>query len=529
MSNIPRPTPVGGIYRNPVRLVDGEGPYSGRVEIEHDGIWGTVCNDAWGRIEAIVLCRQLNFTGGSIIAGTPHGSGEIWLDDVDCTGYEAEISDCAHRDWGSTDCYHYEDVAVQCDTPDTGTSTVADLRLSDSGLLYVLHDGEWGTVCDDAFEDEDATVACRQLGFDQGEVISNGGNVGTSSSPIWMDSVSCTGNEEQLEDCAHEGWGVHDCSHDEDVAISCSHLEETGPEVPSVNISIRLVGGANEMEGRLEVQYEGEWGTLCDDLWGDYDAEVVCRQLGFPGGVAIHEAYFGEGSGRIWLDDVECEGTENNLAHCAHRPWGENDCSHAEDAGLICRERFTSPIVSTLHPPQNNECYHCYKGSSLEPIFPPGNPPYVPQQDDSCDIPTATTPTEQCNRGKCMINIFNDTSVIRRCVPEPAVEYMCPLSVDEINELLKQEPGFSETGLVMTHSECCDLEYGPECPAPDTTPGSGDGSGEGSGDGSGNGPDGSGDATFADDEDYFYYKDLEDVIIDNAKRSAPTLKKLKTK
>ena len=46
--------------------------------------------------------------------------------------------------------------------------------------------------------------------------------------------------------------------------------------------SIRLVGGINETEGRVEICLGGQWGTVCDDQWGDVEARVVCRQLGYP-------------------------------------------------------------------------------------------------------------------------------------------------------------------------------------------------------------------------------------------------------
>ena len=47
--------------------------------------------------------------------------------------------------------------------------------------------------------------------------------------------------------------------------------------------NIRLVGGARRNEGRVEVRYRGEWGTVCDHSWGEVDALVACRSLGYVG------------------------------------------------------------------------------------------------------------------------------------------------------------------------------------------------------------------------------------------------------
>ena len=103
--------------------------------------------------------------------------------------------------------------------------------------------------------------------------------------------------------------------------------------------AIRLVEGNSYNEGRVEVYYNGEWGTVCDDGWDDTDAGVVCRQLGFgSSGTAIGSAGFGQGSGSILLDKVSCNGSELILARCGHLGISViRSCSHNEDAGVKCR------------------------------------------------------------------------------------------------------------------------------------------------------------------------------------------------
>ena len=85
---------------------------------------------------------------------------------------------------------------------------------------------------------------------------------------------------------------------------------------------------------RVEVFNAGEWGTVCDDGWDDADANVVCASFGCSGGTGVQN--FGGGTGRIWLDDVACSGSEASLAACPHNEWGSHDCVHSEDAGACC-------------------------------------------------------------------------------------------------------------------------------------------------------------------------------------------------
>jgi len=99
---------------------------------------------------------------------------------------------------------------------------------------------------------------------------------------------------------------------------------------------VRLVGGGIN-SGRVEVYHNGQWGTVCDDHWDMNDANVVCRQLGFSSASsAPHGAVYGQGSGQIWMDDVSCGGGEASLFACGHRGWGVENCSHGEDASVVC-------------------------------------------------------------------------------------------------------------------------------------------------------------------------------------------------
>ena len=102
-------------------------------------------------------------------------------------------------------------------------------------------------------------------------------------------------------------------------------------------LAVRLVGGSSNA-GRVEVYYNGAWGTVCDDYsWDIKDARVVCRQLGFRYALnAYRNAHYGRGTGPILLSYVSCSGSESSLFLCRHSGVGNHYCGHNKDASVRC-------------------------------------------------------------------------------------------------------------------------------------------------------------------------------------------------
>ncbi len=138
-------------------------------------------------------------------------------------------------------------------------------------------------------------------------------------------------------------------------AVSATVPREVVTASQTSGEELRLVGGATANEGRLEILLDGQWGTVCDDYWGKADADVACRALGYAEGSVADAtqftgAHFGAGaqSMPIWLDNVQCSGTETGLLACPRRyspAVGTHNCRHREDVGVRCAGERSAPAT----------------------------------------------------------------------------------------------------------------------------------------------------------------------------------------
>ncbi|XP_042592282.1 deleted in malignant brain tumors 1 protein-like [Cyprinus carpio] len=319
-----------------VRLVGGHSRCSGTVEVLHRGQWGTVCDIGWDLADAAVVCRELDCGEPVDALGAAHfgpGSGPIWKNRSTCIGSETTLKNCGSVEWGIYDCDHSKDAGVIC----------SGLRLtknsSCSGRLEILHNQTWMSVCDAAFDQQDAEVVCRELDCGAPVEVLGAAAFDKGDAQMWTQEIQCRGNESQIHLCTTSPSHENNCSHDNYQGMLCADKK-----------NVRLVGGHSRCAGRVEVLHRGQWGTVCDLGWDLADAAVVCRELDCGEPVdALGAAHFGSGSGPIWMSLVLCTGSESTLKNCGSSGWSKHDCTHNSDSGVICSGDKPSRLVNGSH------------------------------------------------------------------------------------------------------------------------------------------------------------------------------------
>ncbi|XP_032996401.1 T-cell differentiation antigen CD6 [Lacerta agilis] len=180
-----------------LRLVGGRSNCSGRVEVEFNGTWGTICDDNWDLADAGVVCRQLHCgwaLQAPIASHFQKGTGPIYLDEVKCLGNESFLWDCSFE--RNHDCGHKEDAGVIC-------SEHQEWRLSEgldacAGRVEVYYRGTWNTVCDGNWYQDEADVLCHSLNCSE---KASAPRVPFSHTLMGKMYYACSGTEKSLASC----------------------------------------------------------------------------------------------------------------------------------------------------------------------------------------------------------------------------------------------------------------------------------------------------------------------------------------
>uniref|UniRef100_A0A8D0E8K2 Lysyl oxidase homolog n=1 Tax=Salvator merianae TaxID=96440 RepID=A0A8D0E8K2_SALMN len=319
----------------------------GYVEVKDGGVWKQICDRNWTTKNSRVICGMFGFPGEKkynvrvyrLTASRRQHS--YWPYSIDCKGSEAHLSGCKLGNRistaaGNATCENGMPAVVSCIPGSAFAPTSSKgfrkayrpeqvmVRLKSGanigeGRVELLMNGEWGSICDDHWDINAASVVCRELGFGSAKEAILGARLGQGMGHIHINEVECTGFEKSITDCKFSTQ-TRSCSHEEDACVRCN--------VPAMGFEnqIRLSGGRTPYEGRVEVlrKHNGtlKWGTVCSDRWGTIEAMVVCRQLGLGYAAnAFQETWYWYGEISITdvvMSGVRCSGTEMALLHCSH-------------------------------------------------------------------------------------------------------------------------------------------------------------------------------------------------------------------
>ncbi|XP_030620921.1 lysyl oxidase homolog 3A [Chanos chanos] len=390
----------------------------GVVEVKYKEGWAQICNVGWTTKNSRVVCGMMGFPSQKSVSRSVPSRGSVYrIHSVACTGNEVHLSVCTmeySKPNSSVPCTNGGPVVVSC-VPGPQFShrhsarrpnPMSKVRLkggakAGEGRVEVLKDNEWGTVCDDRWNLQSASVVCRELGFGTAKEALTGGRMGQGIGPIHMNEVQCRGEEKSLWDCPHKSITSENCKHAEDASVKCnvpymgyekmirltggrSRFEgrveimtpnssgqkawglicgegwtsreamvacrQLGLGYASSGLRIRIVGGRTTHEGRVEVKVGSRWGVVCSEGWTTREAMVACRQLGL--GYSLHpitETWYWDSSNitEMVMSGVKCKGDEMTLAHCQHhRAVSCKKAGSQFSAGVICSDTTSDLILN---------------------------------------------------------------------------------------------------------------------------------------------------------------------------------------
>ncbi|XP_014406044.1 PREDICTED: scavenger receptor cysteine-rich domain-containing protein SCART1 [Myotis brandtii] len=363
------------------RLVGGEHPCAGRLEVRRGLTWGTVCDEDLDQATAHVVCRELQCgMAASTLPGAHfgQGSGSVWTEAFRCAGNESLLFHCPRAP--GHQCGHGQDAGLRC-SGEAGRFRLVNGSSSCEGRVELQVQGAWAPLCAAHWDLADATVLCHQLNCGSALAAPRGGHFGHGSAPLWPDRFHCVGTEpylwncpvstlgapacapgnsasvvcsggsarameSELWQCPSGGWGQHDCGHKEDAGVFCSE-----------SVALRLHGGTQHCAGWLEVFYNGTWGAVCGNSLKDNSLSIICKQLGCGEQGWLENRPVPTGLGVSWVDNIECRRLQNStLWQCPSAPWHPRSCAHGEEIWITCTAKTTQDPGETLDCSATRSC-----------------------------------------------------------------------------------------------------------------------------------------------------------------------------
>ncbi|XP_029984097.1 scavenger receptor cysteine-rich type 1 protein M130-like [Sphaeramia orbicularis] len=306
------------ICSDSVRLVRGSSLCSGRLEVQSNQSWSSVCEEHFDLHDAQVVCRELGCGAPSVLQGALYeeAKASLWKT-FQCEGNEFALLDCGSS--VSDTCSSGKAVELICSDPH-------DVRLVGrasrcDGEVQVKHVGEWRHVetLFDFWTVKASDVICRQLNC--GSAVSVSLEYRSDYVPVWGIEPACVHSTSVLRDCVTR----YDHSSPFTLSITCSD-------------SVRLVNGSSLCSGRLEVKTNRFWSSVCEEHFDLHDAQVVCRELGCGAPLVLQGALYGQGKVLYWTSEFQCEGNESALMDCGRSSSAEKTCSHGKATGLTCAD-----------------------------------------------------------------------------------------------------------------------------------------------------------------------------------------------
>ncbi|XP_025100090.1 deleted in malignant brain tumors 1 protein-like [Pomacea canaliculata] len=223
-----------------------------------------------------------------------------------------------------------------------------------NGVLEVLFERTWRTVCRKKFRKQDAQVVCRMLGFNTSQVYTASlYRYSMNFNRIRFDNLGCTGNETSLDKCSHR---VHTCRY-----FWASGSTVIGITCNSRNIQVRLrTMQPNRRHVHIDIGV-GRWGPVC--VSSNNTARVVCRQLGLPwlGARTFLDKYF-----TVPGDLSSCLGNETSIAECQHEVSIDGDCP---DYNITCTDSLVNINTNSSRYPlmeEKNATLKCESNSASD-------------------------------------------------------------------------------------------------------------------------------------------------------------------